>query len=84
MMRLDNGGFLHYSTVDAIFRDVDKKPISMEFHNYCGPMFSKVEGDGGYMPKEDTLEWYNLWKQFEGWWNAKGKAIYGNKIKEKL
>jgi len=74
-MRFD-GGIVHYGTNDAIFRSVEGRPIAMEFHRYCGPFFSLEENDGGYMPDQDTPEWTNLWNQFDGWWNAKGKRLY--------
>ena len=61
-----NNARVHYSTVDAVFRALDGRPISMEFHRYCGPMFFTREGDD-YMPEEDTPEWDNLWHQFNGW-----------------
>lgn len=74
-------GILHYSTTDAVFKTLDGKGITMEFHHYCGPMFDTEFGDGGfvYMPEEDSPEWNHLWKQFYGWWEAKGKGIYGGK-----
>ena len=78
LMQIGNA-FVHYSTIDAVFRTLDGKPISMDFHNYLGPFFSLYDGDGGWMPEEDTPEWDNLWRQFYGWWDAKGKDIYKNK-----
>ena len=51
-----DGGIFHYSKIDAVFRHTDGRPISMEFHHYCGPFFSLTEDDGGYMPKKDTPE----------------------------
>lgn len=73
-IRIPNG-IMHYSSVDAIFRKLSGEPIAMEFHHYCGPFFlTKDEED--WLPKEDSLEWVSLWKQFYGWWEAKGKTIY--------
>ena len=77
MMRMANG-FVHYSTTDAIFRTIDGRPVVMEFHRFCGPMFSLEDNDGGWMPDEGSEEWDNLWPQFDGWWNAKGKKQYLN------
>lgn len=66
-------GIVHYSTTDAVFRDVDGTPVTMEFHSYLGPFFSRNNwNDGGFIPEEDSP----LWKQFYGWWNAKGKKTY--------
>ena len=69
-------GVIHYSTTDAVFRTLDGKPIIMEFHRYCGPSFSLDGDDWNFMPDEDSKEWVSMWKQFDGWMNAKGKEIY--------
>lgn len=70
------GGVVHYSTTDAVFRTLDGSPITMEFHHFCGPLFSMKDGDGGWLPDEKTPEWDNLWRQFDGWWKSKGAAKY--------
>lgn len=66
-------GILHYSTVDAVFRTLDGRPVAMEFHRYLGPFFSLEDGDGGWLPDVGTPEWDHLWDQFNGWWRAKGR-----------
>jgi len=72
-----NNMHISYMTKDAVFRTLDNQPIVLEFHRYCGPMFTIDDNDpGGFMPKEGTPEWDDLWRQFDGWWSAKGKAIY--------
>ena len=72
-------GIVHISTVDAIFRDLDRRPISMEFHPYLGPSFFKKNAESEWIPDYPSKEWDNLWRQFEGWWDAKGKSKYGTK-----
>lgn len=62
---------VHYSTVDAVFRDEYGVPVLMSFHPFCGPSFEINGAD--WMPDEDDP----VWDQFNGWWNAKGKALYG-------
>ena len=65
-----NGGVVHYSTTDAVFRTLDGRPIAMEFHRFCGPMFNidKIDNDWAWLPEEDSEEWVNLWRQFDGWY----------------
>ena len=70
-----DNGIIHYSTKDAVFRTLDGRPVSMEFHRYCGPFF-EVGGDDGWLPISDSHEWHNLWKQFDGWMAAKGSELY--------
>lgn len=70
-------GICHVSTTDAVFRTLDNKPVTMEFHPYCGPAFFLANDDTqDWMPDHPSPEWDNLWHQFEGWWEAKGKEIY--------
>lgn len=69
-----SNGVIHYSTKDAVFRTINDKPVSMEFHRYCGPCF-ELDGDYGWLPEEGSKEWGNLWRQFDGWMNAKGHLI---------
>ena len=73
VMRILNG-IVHYSTVDAVFRDEEGKSVMMEFHHFCGPHFYYDEMDGGHCPEDF------VWNQFNGWWEAKGKAIYHKKF----
>ena len=68
-----DGAIVHFSTTDAVFRTLNKKPIMMEFHRYLGPQFSLDGEDWSYMPDEDSLEWDNLWEQFAGWDKARIK-----------
>ena len=77
-------GILHVSTTDAIFRTLDGKPIAMEFHHYCGPSFFLKDDTSDWIPEIDSDEWHNLWQQFYGWWDAKGKAIYQKQNPETL
>ena len=74
---MQSGARVHYNSVDAIFRTLEGLPIALEFHYFCGPMFLDKE-DEYWLPEENTLEWYNLWSQYEGWWKAKGQYIYKN------
>lgn len=73
-LRIPNG-LLHYSTSDAVFRDMRGKPVTMEFHRYCGPFFFIGE-DEPYFPDVETPEGKFIWDQFDGWWEAKGKKQY--------
>jgi hypothetical protein len=65
------GIIVHVSTVDAVFRDSEGRPVAMEFHPYCGPAFLDRDEEPVYPDEGDSL-----WDQFDGWWEAKGKAIY--------
>lgn len=76
VIELEGGGRIHYSTIDAVFRSLEGKPIAMEFHHYCGPFFSIEMDDFNWLPEEDSPEWDHLWDQFQGWWDAKGRSIY--------
>ena len=62
---------VHYSTVDAVFRLDDGTPVAMEFHRMLGPTF--WQGEDEYFPEEDS----EIWVQFSGWWEAKGKELFG-------
>lgn len=73
-LRIPNG-FVHYSTTDAKFRLPDGRPVYMEFHRYCGPMFMLSDGVTNWEPEDENDP---IWPQFEGWWEAKGKQIYAN------
>ncbi len=66
-----NHGIAHYSTKDAVFRTLDKQPIAMQFHRFCGPSF-ELDGEECWIPDFESAEWFNLWKQFDGWMDAKG------------
>ena len=58
----------NHITGSAVFRDEEGRHVRMEFHSYCGPMFSYDEfEDGGFVPDEDSV----LWDQFEGWQKAR-------------
>lgn len=64
-------GIVHLCTVDAVFRSEDGKPISMSFHPFCGPTFEDSDGQPVYPDEPDPI-----WKQFNGWWRAKGRVLY--------
>lgn len=64
-------GIVHYSTVDAVFCNEAGEPISMSFHPFCGPVFEDTDDKPVYPDEDDPL-----WEQFNGWWEAKGRAIY--------
>lgn len=72
VLRIPNG-ILHYSSTDAKFRLPDGRPVYMEFHQYCGPMFMHKGDEIEYCPTDENDP---IWDQFEGWWEAKGKHIY--------
>lgn len=69
-------GHIAIATIDATFK-YGKKKVNMYFHRYLGPSFYLVD-DGRevdiYPGFEDDYK--HLWRQFDGWWGAKGKAIY--------
>jgi len=65
-----NNAIVHCSTVDAVFRSLDGRPIAMEFHRFCGPSFAIDGEDFSYMPTEGSKEWDSLWSQFDGWLSA--------------
>lgn len=67
-------GHISFQTIDATFRHNGKK-VNMYFHRYLGPSFYAVEnGDEiDIYPGEEAVD---LWKQFDGWWNAKGRKLY--------
>ena len=69
-------GHIALSTIDATFRYNDKK-VNMYFHNYLGPRFFILENkeEIDFYPGEED-EYKDLWDQFGGWWDAKGKHIY--------
>lgn len=74
---LGDGTRIHYGSNDAVFRSLDGKPVIMEFHHFCGPMFTIEDDDeGGFIPDNDTPEGKHIWDQFDGWWEAKGKKKY--------
>ncbi len=62
---------IHYSTVDAVFRNEADEPISMSFHPFCGPAFEDADQAPIYPDEDDPL-----WEQFNGWWVAKGRALH--------
>lgn len=63
-------GVAHFSTVDAVFRDAEGRPVVMCFHPYLGPTF-EVDDEPIDLDEDDPI-----WAQFYGWWHAKGQAIY--------
>jgi hypothetical protein len=62
---------VHFSVVDAVFRDEAGAPVPMSFHPFCGPAFEDAQGGSVYPDEDDPL-----WDQFNGWWEAKGRRIY--------
>ena len=66
---------VHFSVFDAKFRHKGRT-VMMSFHSYCGPSFEYTDEEI-FFP-DDSPEYSNLWKQFDGWWNAKGKWIYNH------
>ena len=71
-----NGNIL-LTTQDAVFKYKGKSVI-MSFHPYLGPFFELVNGKElvDFTPGGER-KYDNLWKQFSGWYKAKGKQIYG-------
>jgi len=69
-------GHISLTTPDAKFIH-NGKPVIMSFHNYLGPFFEIVKGKElvEISPGEEP-EYDNLWKQFYGWYEAKGKFTY--------
>lgn len=69
------GSVLIYN-IDATFRHSGEK-INMYFHNYMGPSFFTVNNgkEEDFYPGEEE-KYVHLWKQFDGWWEAKGKHLY--------
>ncbi len=70
-------GHISVTTPDAHFKH-NGESVIMSFHPYLGPFFELVEGKQllEFSPGEES-EYDSLWKQFYGWFEAKGKAIYG-------
>jgi len=69
-------GHIALSTIDAKFK-FDGKPVRMYFHNYLGPSFYIIENgeEVDFYPGEEP-EYEDLWNQFNGWWESKGKTLY--------
>ncbi len=69
-------GHMACSFVDAVFLYQGKK-VLMSFHPYLGPSFDILEGkdEVRFYPGEEP-EYNVIWKQFDGWWDAKGKELY--------
>ena len=76
------GGRICFNFADAKFK-WGAKTLVMSYHNYCGPMFEMVTGNGDLVDFSDFggvdsgVLWDALWKQYNGWWKAKGEALYG-------
>jgi hypothetical protein len=67
---------VHFSTFDAKFKHCGRT-VMMSFHHYCGPMFEYTDEEELF--PDDSAEYDDLWRQFNGWWEAKGKLQYGFK-----
>lgn len=68
---------LTVSLVDAVFRDRDGRPVTMEFHPYCGPAFFDADGEN-FIPEEGDP----IWDQFEGWHRAKRPKVPRGGLKD--
>jgi len=65
---MSNVHICSHITGEAIFHDEKGRPVYMEFHSYCGPMFIYADReDGGFIPGEESV----LWEQFDKWESEK-------------